>query len=162
MNSTSLVLAEYLNQHQYGKHIFFLPAVAHHVRKLNIANPEVLIHSNYLDVAIEQLEYSLAVTAFYGKDPVAVFGFVPIWEGVAESWLMVDDLARTQPIAMTKYAILAHDISKISMGLHRQQITVRISDKRAYKWAFTLGFETEAIMKSYGPDKSDYYLMARF
>ena len=120
------------------------------------------MHANYLESAIAQLQYGIAVTGFLNMQPAGVFGFVPIWKGVTESWLLVDDLARTKPIAFTKYGILAHDISKISQGLHRQQITVRIADKRAYKWALALGFREEAVMRKYGPDGSDYYLMARF
>ena len=162
MSLTSLVLAEKLNQRPFGKGIFFLPAVPHHIERIRISNQEVLIHANYLDTAIAQLQYGVAVTGFIDRAPVAVFGFVPIWQGVAESWLLVDDIARTKPVAMTKYGLWAHDISKISMGLHRQQITVRITDKRAYKWALALGFTQEAVMRAYGPDGSDYYLMARF
>ena len=162
MSLTSSALAERLNLYRYGSGIFFLPAVPHHVTRLRISNKEVLVHTNHVEMAVAQLEYGVAVTAFINTQPVAVFGFVPIWKGVTESWLLVDDFARTKPVAMTKYGILAHDISKISLGLHRQQITVRIHDERAYKWALALGFREEALMQAYGPDGSDYYLMARF
>jgi len=63
---------------------------------------------------------------------------------------------------MTKYGIAVQDIAKISLGLHRTQITVRMTDKRAYKWALALGFRQEGVMSKYGPDCIDYILMARF
>lgn len=162
MSLTSLVLAEKLNQAKYCRNTFFMPAVPHHIERMRISNPEVLVHTNYLEMAMAQLNYGVSVTGFLNMKPAGIFGFVPIWKGVTESWLLVDDIARTRPVAFTKYGILAHDISKISQGLHRQQITVRIADRRAYKWALALGFREEALMRCYGPDRSDYYLMARF
>lgn len=103
-----------------------------------------------------------SVTVFVMLKPVGVFGFVPIWNGVAESWFVVDNAARTYPIAMTKYGRKVQDIAKISMGLHRIQITVRTTDKRAYSWAKFIGFQEEAMMSKYGPDQVDYLLMTRF
>ena len=162
MSLTSSELAEKLNDRRLGKGIFFMPAVDHHVIRLRISNKEVLAHTNHVGMAIAQLQFGVAVTGFLYSIPACVFGFVPIWKGVAESWMLVDDMARERPLAMTKGGKMAHDIAKISLGLHRQQITVRIDDKRAYKWALALGFREEALMRHYGPDMSDYFLMARF
>jgi hypothetical protein len=162
MTLTSSELSEKLNRLGLRKGAFFLPASPEHLDRIVIANPEVLVHTNYRDVVVNQISHCTAVTAFDNVTPVAIFGFVPVWKGVTESWLLVDDKARALPIALTKYGIAVHDIAKISMDLHRQQITVRITDKRAYKWALALGFEIEATMRKYGPDGIDYYLMARF
>jgi len=162
MTLTSLGLSDQLNQRRLSSGVFFLPAVKDHLNRMTISNEEVLVHTNHKDIVMDQIGFGPTVTAFCGLDPVAMFGFVPIWEGVAESWLLADNEARKKPLALTKYGIAAHDIAKISMGLHRLQITVRITDNRAVKWAFALGFKNEAIMKKYGPDQVDYYLMARF
>jgi hypothetical protein len=162
MTLTSLGLSDQLNQLKLSKGVFFLPAVKDHLNRMTISNEEVLVHTDHKEIIMEQIDYGPTVTAFFGLDPVAMFGFVPIWEGVAESWLVADNGVRTRPLTLTKYGIAAHDIAKISMGLHRLQITVRITDNRAMKWAFALGFENEVIMKKYGPDQVDYYLMARF
>ncbi len=53
------------------------------------------------------------------------------------------------------------DIAAISMGLHRIQLTIRTTDKRAEKWALAIGFQQEAVMRKYGPDGVDYLLMSR-
>lgn len=161
-NLTSSQLAEKLNQRGVRRGIFFMPAVEHHVQRINISNEEVLVHEDYQATVLDQLRMGPAVTAFADLKPVAVFGFVPIWNGLAEAWLLVDNQARKYPIAMTKYGKAVQDIAKISLGLHRIQITVRIMDKRAYKWALALGFKEEAVMSKYGPDQVDYILMARF
>lgn len=101
------------------------------------------------------------VTAFLNLQPVAVFGFVPIWNGVCETWLMPDEKVRTIPYTLTKIGKRVMDIATISMGLHRIQLTVRTTDKRAEKWAYAIGFEKEALMRKYGADGVDYFLMAR-
>jgi RimJ/RimL family protein N-acetyltransferase len=53
------------------------------------------------------------------------------------------------------------DITMISMGLHRIQLTVRTTDKRAEKWAYAIGFKQEGVMHKYGADGVDYLMMAR-
>jgi hypothetical protein len=159
---TSSELCEQLNRLKLAKGFFFLPSIQDHIDRLEIVNEELLVHTNYKDIVSSQIEYGPAITVFYDTTPVAMFGFVLIWHGVAESWLVTDDLVRSRPVGLTKYGIAAHDIAKISLGLHRQQITVRITDKRAFKWALALGFKLETVMHMYGPDKVDYCLMTRF
>jgi hypothetical protein len=159
---TSSQLAEKLNQQGVRRGVFFMPAVDNHVERVIISNEEVLIHEDYLPSILAQLRMGPAVTAFVDLKPVAIFGFIPVWSGVAEAWLVVDNHARKYPVAMTKYGIAVQDIAKISLGLHRTQITVRMTDKRAYKWALALGFRQEGVMSKYGPDGIDYILMARF
>ena len=45
--------------------------------------------------------------------------------------------------------------------VRRLQITVRSSNKTAYKYAEKMYFKTEGLMERYGPEGDDYYLMAR-
>lgn len=159
---TSLTLANELNRLAYKRGVFFMPAHESHIRRIAVSNQEVLIHGEYQKTLETQIYMGPSVTVFVMLKPVGVFGFVPIWRGVAEAWFVVDDAARTYPIAMTKYGRKAQDIAKISMGLHRIQITVRNQDNRARHWALCLGFKEECLMRQYGPDGSDYFLMARF
>lgn len=102
------------------------------------------------------------VTGFRLLKPVVCFGFVPIWSGVAEAWMIGSKPAREYPMTMTRTGKKAMDIAKISMGLHRLQITVRNTDKKAEKWAYAIGFQKESTMRGYGPDGSDYLMMTRF
>lgn len=114
-----------------------------------------------VEVFDQQEQMGAAVTAFVYNQPAAIFGFVSIWKGVAEAWLVADDVMRSMPVTFTKAAIQTLDISAISMGLHRTQITVRSTDTRAYKWASAVGFKEECLMRKYGTDGVDYFLMAR-
>jgi len=143
---------------------FFMPFSPAHTERLHVTQPEIVAASKFIDISeaiINQASLGPAVTAFYGSQPVACFGFVPIWTGVGEAWLIADDKARSKPIGMTKMAKLFFDILQISYELHRVQIAVRTSDTRAHKWALFLGFKEEGIMRRYGPDGADHYIMAR-
>jgi hypothetical protein len=108
-----------------------------------------------------QANNGFAFTCHLNGQPVASFGCTKLWDGVGEMWSIIGDHARKHPIAMTKIGIAFADICKISMDLHRLQITVKTSDKRAMSWAKAIGFISECTMKKYSPDKLDYDLMAR-
>lgn len=132
---------------------------------MKISQEDIVVASEYFDVremAEHQSRIGPAVTAFYGAKPVACFGVVPIWNGVAQAWLIASDECRAKPVYMTKMAHHLFDIAEISERLHRMQITVKTSDKRAEKWALHLGFVLEGVMRKYGPDGSDHYIMARY
>lgn len=136
-----------------------------HTKSISISQPEIVAASKYIDISdalAGQATLGPAVTAFLNLKPVACFGFVEIWHGVAEAWLIADDKARTKPIGMTKVGKTFFDIAEISYALHRVQISVRTNDTRAYHWAEVLGFAKEGVMRQYGPDGADHYIMARY
>ena len=47
------------------------------------------------------------------------------------------------------------------LNIHRLQINVSRYNYLAYKWALACYFLEEGILKEYGPDKSDYFMMSR-
>lgn len=162
---TSSELAERLNQANRRRGVFFLPFAQHHVDRISIESQEVLVLTDQKgasDILSAQAQMGPAVTGFIGTTPAAVFGFVSIWRGVAEAWLVADRSARAMPVTLTRMGLKVMDIAKISMELHRIQITVRTTDKRAYDWALAIGFREECVMRRYGPDGVDYFLMARY
>jgi len=160
----SLQLAEKLNDNRRRTGLFFMPFHKNHAARIDIKSEEVLVvasREEAIDVFDQQEQMGAAVTAFVYNQPAAIFGFVSIWKGVAEAWLVADDVMRSMPVTFTKSAKQVLDISAISMGLHRTQITVRSTDTRAYKWASAVGFKEECLMRKYGTDGVDYFLMAR-
>lgn len=108
-----------------------------------------------------QSEYGFAFTCFLYGNPVACFGTTLLWDGVGEMWSVIGNEAKSRPLSMTKVGIAFADMSEISLGLHRLQITVKTSDNSAMKWARAIGFISECTMKSYSIDKLDYDLMVR-
>jgi hypothetical protein len=144
--------------------LIFVPFLVEHA--MDISAGEFAGYSAQRIVGVKELlesqaQYGFAFTCFFYGKPVACFGCVPLWKGVAEMWSVIGDVARTRPIAMTKIGITLADIAEIAMGLHRLQITVKTSDARAISWAKAIGFISECTMKQYSEDKQDYDLMVR-
>lgn len=144
--------------------VIFAPFVFQHA--MDIKGGEFAGYSAQRMVGIKtmletQAQFGFAYTCFLYGEPVAVFGCSLLWNGVAEMWSVIGDVARTKPIAMTKVGIAFADISEIAMGLHRLQITVKTSDNRAINWARAIGFISECTMSQYSEDKLDFNLMVR-
>jgi ribosomal protein S18 acetylase RimI-like enzyme len=161
----SLLPVDLINREAvYHPGVVFLPFHMEHLERIKVTQPEVLALSkgvNMKTMIRAQSEMGVAITAFLYGTPVAILGCVLCWEGVGEMWMIIDERARTVPVALTKSALRLCDIFEIYLRLHRLQITVRKDDRRAVRWAQRLGFNTEGLMLKYGPDQSDFYLMAR-
>jgi RimJ/RimL family protein N-acetyltransferase len=113
------------------------------------------------DLIAAQAAAGTAITAHLHGRPVACFGFLPFWTGVAEMWLLIEERGRKYGKSLTRAALTVRDFAVLSNNLHRLQITVRCGDIRAIKWAQAIGFEQEAVLHRYGPDQSDFYIFAR-
>jgi RimJ/RimL family protein N-acetyltransferase len=76
-------------------------------------------------------------------------------------WSIISDDARRYPKQLTIVAKSFSDIVAQSLSLHRLQLTVRLDEPRALRWAEYLGFEIEGLMRKYSPDGADTYILAR-
>jgi hypothetical protein len=144
--------------------LIWVPFNAGHVAVMNITAQNYQSISKGLDVGrmLEmQANSGHAITAILHGRPVACFGSVKIWTGVEEMWCFLEERARKYPLVLTKAAIDYRDFRVLSASLHRLQITVRCKDKRAVRWGQAIGFEIEGLMKKYGPDQADFYMMSR-
>jgi hypothetical protein len=142
----------------------FVPFHEAHLMSLRIGNEYSQSISKVLPInqmVAAQARHGDAFTAILHGMPVACFGSVRIWNGVEEMWLLMEERGRQVALSLTKAAIAYRDFRVISGNLHRLQITVRCEDMRAVKWGLRIGFSIDGMMKSYGPDGSDYYLMSR-
>jgi RimJ/RimL family protein N-acetyltransferase len=145
--------------------MYYLPFVPEHFDHLDFDHKEISVLShvyNIKSMISQQAQMGVAFTAFRHNRPIAVIGVVNIWPGVGELWSIFDNQARDIPATMLKSAIRFSDIAIRYLQLHRLQITVRTDDNRAFRYAKAIGFETESVMRKYGPDQIDYLLMARF
>jgi hypothetical protein len=144
--------------------IQFVPFHEAHLMSLRISNEHSQTISKVLPInqmIAAQAKYGDAYTAIMHGTPVACLGSVRIWTGVEEMWLLMEERARQYAKTLTRAAIAYRDFRVISGNLHRLQITVRCEDMRAVRWGLRIGFSIDGMMKSYGPDGSDYYLMSR-
>lgn len=143
--------------------VCYIPMVPAHLRYMNI-KPEQMPSAKAVSVEsmLEmQSKLGLAVTVLVNTHPVAIFGCIMLWPGVAEMWSIISDDARRYPKQLTVVAKAFSDIAVQSLSLHRLQITVRYDDPRALRWAKYLGFEPEGLMMKYSPDGMDTYILSR-
>jgi RimJ/RimL family protein N-acetyltransferase len=117
--------------------------------------------AEWKEIITAQAQAGTAITAYLHGRPMACFGFLPIWTGVAEMWLLIEERGRKYGKSLTRAALTVRDFAVLSNNLHRLQITVRCGDIRAVKWAQAIGFDQEAVLHRYGPDQSDFYIFAR-
>jgi len=154
-------LHDFLPEHPAISYVPFHPA---HVISMKIDDKHTEAVSKGVDIKTMlemQSKMGTAITAYLHGRPVACFGYVKLWDGVAEMWLLIEERGREFGKTLTRGAIAFRDYAVITENLHRLQITVRCDDIRAVKWAKVIGFLPECVMHQYGPDKASFYLFAR-
>ena len=143
--------------------VIFVPYAPDHSTYINSHNKDVQAISNVTSLqgmVEDQAAAGEAITVLHHDIPVAVFGLVPIWKGLAEFWFIPDEAVRRFPMFMFRAFRAFIDISAISYDLHRQQITVRCDDEKAIRFAYLVGFNNEGRLEKYGPDQADFFMMS--
>ena len=117
---------------------------------------------NYLQYMKSHTDGTPAFTVLVKGKPVLSFGIYPIWDGLAEGWMIPSNLIDRNAVATVKGARRIFYHVGIAMGLRRLQFLVRSSNLPACRFAEVLYFEREATLRSYGPEGDDYHVYARF
>lgn len=89
-----------------------------------------------------------------------IAGAMKLWDGLAEGWFVPARSIRSKPVALMKMSKRWIAYTMQSLQLRRFQCHVKTSDKRAIRFAESLGFVREATLLNYGHDGSSYDLMA--
>lgn len=143
--------------------VIFVPYAPDHSTYINSHNKDVQAISKVTSLqgmVEDQAAAGEAITVLHHDIPVAVFGLVPIWKGLAEFWFIPDEAVRRFPMFMFRASRAFIDISAISYDLHRHQITVRCDDEKAIRFAYLVGFNNEGRLEKYGPDQADFFMMS--
>lgn len=88
-------------------------------------------------------------------------GILPLWEGVAEGWLLTADEIEQYPLAFHKLVRQFISEAEEALNLHRIQIFVWSEFETSIEWVKRLGFESEGLMKAFSADRQDFYRMAK-
>ena len=102
-----------------------------------------------------------AITVFIDQIPVAILGWSVLSDGVIGVAALLSDEIRRKPIGFHKKVLSLIDNFLAQPSVRRMQFTVKTGYTEGWKWALSLGFKCEGIMRKYGPDGSDYWLFAR-
>lgn len=102
-----------------------------------------------------------AVTFLLGDEPLAIIGWYFVTESVVQIWALLSDgisavkkSFHKEVLALLRWAFLSHPVRRI-------QMSVRVGYSVGWRWAQSLGFTCEGVMKKYGPIGEDYWLFAR-
>ena len=145
-NKTITVLVERKYQHPVLKKVM-------KARKKYNAHDE----ENRIDIAVPGLSFTLLAD----NRIVLSGGIHPIWDGVAEGWVISSKRIYKNRIKSARLIRKRSDILCSANKIWRLQTAVKANFAIGVRFAEFLGFKNEGLMKAYGPDKTDYYRMAR-
>lgn len=130
-------------------------------RHLELINAKDCYSDSEMDVARMLLNVSqkskdcAAVTLINNDKAVGICGIARQWEGVGQLWSVLDKDVQKTPIALTKTCLYLIDFYVNYFNLHRLSFTVRKDYHAGYRFAETLGFTSEGVMRKHFPDGED-------
>jgi len=103
-------------------------------------------------------------SVFDGFVPLMCFGFLLLWQGVAEAWAIADSRIFSMGRAISAVRAGKRIIENVGphMDLRRLQMAADLADEKAQAVAPLWGFNREAVLREYGPSGNDYMLWVRF
>jgi len=142
--------------------VVIVPFIVEHLNGFKSVQPDMQGHSDEetAEYVRNQAKCGKTVSVIERGKTIGIFGAVKIWNGLEEAWFLLDEATRRYGISMTKVAKKWIALKFQEDSLNRLQITVRCSDVRAKKWAMCLGFQIDGVMRQFGPDASDYFMMS--
>jgi ribosomal protein S18 acetylase RimI-like enzyme len=93
--------------------------------------------------------------------PIAIMGFMPLWAGVGDCWVILSDEAYRHPRTICRHMVKAINICRDVLKIHRLQASCRVDDDRQEAFFERFGFELEGIARGYYEQDRDYKLYAR-
>ena len=112
---------------------------------------------NRLDTAIPGLSYTLLVD----NNIILAGGIIPFWDGVCEGWVMSSKRVFDYKIKSAASVKKRLDLLCTNNKIWRLQTSVKEDFKTGIRFAEWLGLKKEGLMTMYGPDKTNYYRMAK-
>lgn len=93
----------------------------------------------------------------------AVGGYVVLFEGVGEIWVILIEDFLSIVSATTAIRTIRNQVAGFILegNLRRIQARVRVDFPEAIKMIESLGFKREGLLKEYAPDKKDMYIYGR-
>ena len=113
---------------------------------------------NRLDTAISGLSYTLLVD----NNIILAGGIIPIWNGVAEGWVMSSKRVFNHKIRAASAVKKRLDYLCINNNIRRLQTAVKEEFLIGVRFAEWLGLQKEGLMKYYGLDQTNYWRMAKY
>ena len=117
--------------------------------------------ANFTENRIDFALAGLSFTLLCNSEPICSGGIIPLWNGSAEGWVISSKRIFKNRIRASRLIRKRTDLLCANNNIWRLQTAVKADFKIGLRFAEFLGFKNEGLMRGYGPDKSDYYLMAK-
>ena len=125
-------------------------------------NDKLMDHdATFKDNRIDFALVGLSFTLLCNSEPICSGGIIPLWNGSAEGWVISSKRIFKNRIRASRLIRKRTDLLCANNNIWRLQTAVKADFKIGLRFAEFLGFKNEGLMTGYGPDKSDYYRMAR-
>tara|TARA_R100000935_G_C2745334_1_gene127571 strand:+ start:65 stop:526 length:462 start_codon:yes stop_codon:yes gene_type:complete len=112
---------------------------------------------NRIDIVVPGMSFTLLVD----DNPILAGGIVPLWNGVAEGWVMASKEVNDYKIKSASAVKKRLDLLCNNNNIYRLQTAVKEEFKTGVRFAEWLGLKNEGLMTMYGPDQTNYYRMAK-
>jgi len=126
------------------------------------------LNSDLLELKPEHRKYAyflkevgMSFTGLVNNKPIAAGGVFHLWDGVAEGWVLATKDIYKYPVFCAKHIKQRTEIILQANKIKRLQTSVKANCDVALRFAKWLGLKEEGLMKSYGPDGSDFIRFAR-
>ena len=110
-----------------------------------------------IDIGIPGLSFTL----WADNNIVLCGGITPMWDGVAEGWVIASKRIYDHKIKSVSAIKKRLDLLCTNTKIWRLQTSVKENFKVGIRFAEWLGLKKEGLMLKYGPDKTNYYRMAK-
>lgn len=131
--------------------------------KMVAFNPDHLAKIDLQDAQKDERPDFIVGTAFTflaGDEVIAIVGYHFIMAGVVQVWSLLSSTAKRHPLSLTKAIRTLIEFHEQELNLRRIQMMVKVGYQAGWRWARTLGFREEGLMKNYRPT-GDSWLFAR-
>ena len=119
------------------------------------------IDASFKENRIDFAMAGLAFTLLDNNIPICSGGIIPTWLGNAQGWVISSKRIFRNKVKASRLIKERTDLLCANNKIWRLQTAVKADFKIGIRFAEFLGFNKEGLMVGYGPDKTDYYLMAR-
>jgi len=119
------------------------------------------IDASYTENRIDTKVFGLSFTLLADNNPVLAGGIIPLWPGVAEGWVMASKKIYNYKIKSASIVKVRLDLLCKNNDVWRLQTAVKEKFTTGVRFAEWLGLKNEGLMTMYGPDKTNYYRMAK-
>jgi hypothetical protein len=105
--------------------------------------------------------FGLSFTLLADNNPIMAGGIIPLWDGVAEGWVMASKGVHDYKIKAASAVKRRLDLLCKNNEVWRLQTAVKEEFITGVRFAEWLGLKNEGLMTKYGPDQTNYYRMAK-